>query len=123
MNLAELKKGQTATIVAVGGEGALRQHFLDMGVITGSEISYVKAAPMGDPIEYRVWGYELTLRREDAEKIEISYIDEEDKKESVANEGASSDAKKEKQQFNDGSPRIGRDGYISCKTKGRKAKG
>lgn len=72
MRLSELEKGQTAKITAVGGEGALRQHFLDMGVLPGAEIHYIKAAPMGDPIEYRVWGYELTLRIEDAEKIEIT---------------------------------------------------
>ncbi|MBO5510057.1 MAG: 50S ribosome-binding GTPase, partial [Lachnospiraceae bacterium] len=122
MNLAELKKGQTATIVAVGGEGALRQHFLDMGVITGSEISYVKAAPMGDPIEYRVWGYELTLRREDAEKIEISYIDEEDKKESVANEGASSDAKKRNSSSMTAHPGLGEMGIFHVRQKGERLK-
>jgi ferrous iron transport protein B len=71
MNLSELKNGESAIITNVGGEGALRQHFLDMGVITGVAISRVKAAPMGDPIEFRLWGYELTLRRDDAEKIDI----------------------------------------------------
>jgi ferrous iron transport protein B len=71
MNLSELKNGESAVITNVGGEGALRQHFLDMGVITGVSISRVKAAPMGDPIEFRLWGYELTLRRDDAEKIDI----------------------------------------------------
>lgn len=70
MNLAQLKDGQRAVITAVGGEGALRQHFLDMGLIPGTEITYVKAAPMGDPVEYRVWGYELTLRLEEAGRIE-----------------------------------------------------
>lgn len=74
MRLSELKQGQTAKITAVGGEGALRQHFLDMGVIPGAKICYIKAAPMGDPVEYRVWGYELTLRIADAEKIEIETV-------------------------------------------------
>ena len=62
MNLAELKEGQKAVLTEIGGEGALRQHFLDMGLIPGTEITYVKAAPMGDPVEYLVWGYELNLR-------------------------------------------------------------
>lgn len=70
MNLAQLKDGQRAVITAVGGEGALRQHFLDMGLIPGTEITYVKAAPMGDPVEYRVWGYDLTLRLEEAGQVE-----------------------------------------------------
>lgn len=74
MTLAELKKGQSAKICAVGGEGALRQHFLDMGIIPGTEITYMKAAPMGDPIEFRVWGYELTLRVSEAEKIQIVQV-------------------------------------------------
>jgi len=71
MKLSELKKNQRAKILSVGGEGALRQHFIDMGVIPGVEINYVKAAPMGDPIQYRIWGYELSLRLDDADKIEI----------------------------------------------------
>ena len=76
MKLSELKTNQKGIIYKVGGEGALRQHFLDMGVIPGTEISFVKKAPMGDPIEYMVWGYELTLRLEDADKIEIELIEE-----------------------------------------------
>lgn len=71
MTLKNLEIGGTAIIDTVGGEGALRQHFLDMGVIPGAEITLVKYAPMGDPIEFRLQGYELTLRLEDAEKIEI----------------------------------------------------
>ena len=71
MTLAELKIGQTATILSVGGEGGLRQHFLDMGVLPGVPITLVKYAPMGDPMELRVHGYELTLRRADARKIEV----------------------------------------------------
>lgn len=76
MKLSELKKNQNAKILSVGGEGALRQHFIDMGVIPGVEIHYVKAAPMGDPIQYRIWGYELTLRIDDADKIEIDMIND-----------------------------------------------
>lgn len=72
MKLSELQIGRTATIFAVGGSGALRQHFLDMGLIQGTEVTVVKYAPMGDPIELRIHGYELTIRLEDAENIEIS---------------------------------------------------
>ena len=72
MNLSELKEGQSAVIASVGGEGALRQHFLDMGVIPGAHVSVVRFAPMGDPVELRIHGYELTLRLADAEKIEVS---------------------------------------------------
>ena len=69
MTLKDLEIGGSAIIQSVGGEGALRQHFLDMGVIPGAEITLVKYAPMGDPMELRVQGYELTLRVADAEKI------------------------------------------------------
>ena len=72
MTLKDLPIGKTATILKVGGEGALRQHFLDMGVIPNAEVTMVKYAPMGDPVELRIHGYELTLRLADAEKIEIS---------------------------------------------------
>ncbi len=72
MTLKDLKIGQTAKITAVGGEGSLRQHFLDMGVIPGAEVTLVKYAPMGDPMELLIHGYELTLRLSDAEKIQIA---------------------------------------------------
>lgn len=72
MTLKELPVGKTAAILKVGGEGALRQHFLDMGIIPGINITMVKHAPMGDPVELRLHGYELTLRLADAEKIQIS---------------------------------------------------
>lgn len=75
MKLSELKQGQTGRICSVGGSGQLRQHFLDMGLIQGTEITYIKAAPMGDPIEYRIWGYELTLRKDDGAQIEIELIE------------------------------------------------
>lgn len=81
MNLAELKNNQSAVIKEVGGEGALRQHFLDMGLIPGTEITYVKAAPLGDPIEYKVWGYELTLRKDEAASIVIENVAEVKKEE------------------------------------------
>ena len=75
MKMSELRAGQSGRIEAVGGEGALRQHFLDMGVIPGAEATMVKLAPMGDPMELRIHGYELTLRLADAEKITVSRIE------------------------------------------------
>ena len=75
MRLSDLKQGQTGIIRQVGGGGQLRQHFLDMGLIQGTEITYIKAAPMGDPIEYRIWGYELTLRKDDGAKIEVELVE------------------------------------------------
>ncbi|MBR3146979.1 MAG: ferrous iron transport protein B [Eubacterium sp.] len=75
MNLAELKTGQNAVIASVGGEGALRQHFLDMGLIPGAELTVVKFAPLGDPIEIQVHGYELSLRLAEAAKIDVRKID------------------------------------------------
>lgn len=72
MTLKDLKVGHSATIDAVGGTGSLRQHFLDMGVIPGAEVTLMKYAPMGDPMELRIHGYELTLRLADADKIEIT---------------------------------------------------
>ena len=70
MKLTEIKIGETAVITAVGGEGSLRQHFLDMGVIPGTRVTLVKLAPMGDPMQFTLHGYELSLRLADAEKIE-----------------------------------------------------
>lgn len=80
MKLNELKIGQCARITSVGGEGALRQHFLDMGVIPGAEVTLVKLAPMGDPMELQIHGYELTLRVADAGEITIDPIDERTRK-------------------------------------------
>ena len=74
MTLKDLEIGQTAVIDVVGGEGALRQHFLDMGVIPGAEVTLEKFAPMGDPMELRIHGYELTLRLADAEKIAVHTV-------------------------------------------------
>ncbi len=76
MTLKELKVGESAVITKVGGEGALRQHFLDMGVIPGAETTVVKFAPMGDPMELQIHGYELTLRLADADQIEVTPIKE-----------------------------------------------
>ena len=75
MTLRELKTGQSARVTSVGGSGALRQHFLDMGVIPGAEVTLVKYAPMGDPMELRIHGYELTLRLADAEQIGIDPLE------------------------------------------------
>ena len=74
MTLRDLPIGKTATIRSVGGEGALRQYFLDMGLIPKGDVTMVKYAPMGDPMELRIHSYELTLRLADAEKIEIENI-------------------------------------------------
>ena len=72
MTLKDLEIGTSGVIIAVGGEGSLRQHFLDMGVIPGAEVTLMKYAPMGDPMELRIHGYELTLRLADGEKVEIA---------------------------------------------------
>lgn len=74
MTLKELEIGKTAVVRSVGGEGVLRQHFLDMGVIPGAEVTVVKLAPMGDPLELRIHGYELTLRLADAAQIIVEPV-------------------------------------------------
>lgn len=74
MFLNDLSVGKSAKIVGVGGEGALRQHFLDMGVIPGAEVTVIKLAPLGDPMELQIHGYELSIRMDDAAKIEIEEI-------------------------------------------------
>ena len=94
MNLAELKTGHYAKIIKVGGEGALRQHFLDMGVIPGAELKLEKLAPLGDPMELRIHGYELTLRLDDARLIEIEEI----KDAEATEESAFSEEKKKKER-------------------------
>lgn len=83
MKLGNLAIGKSAVIISVGGTGALRQHFLDMGLIQGTEVTMVKYAPMGDPIEIKIHDYELTLRKEDAQKIEVKEVT---KKEELKNE-------------------------------------
>ena len=74
MTLRELAIGETCVIKEVGGEGALRQHFLDMGVIPGVEVTLIKLAPMGDPMELRIHGYERTLRLADADQINVELV-------------------------------------------------
>lgn len=109
MNLRQLPLGRSAVITSVGGEGALRQHFLDMGVIPGAEVTVVKYAPMGDPIELQIHGYELTLRLSDAEKIEINEItDRKNKHERIT------------KIDNSEHPGLGEDGKYHAKTDGNK---
>ncbi|MBQ9272358.1 MAG: ferrous iron transport protein B [Mogibacterium sp.] len=91
MKLSDLKAGQSAYIESVGGEGALRQHLLDMGMIPGAHVKLVKFAPMGDPMEVRIHGYELTIRISDAEQIEIFPAHEE----SGLRNGSNADAAEE----------------------------
>ena len=74
MTLKELNIGESAVVEAVGGAGALRQHFLDMGLIPGEKVTLVKFAPMGDPMELQIHGYSLTLRLDDAAQITVSAI-------------------------------------------------
>ena len=74
MTLNELKIGQSARILAVGGEGSLRNRLIDMGLIPRTVLTLRKVAPMGDPIEIRICGYELTLRREDAANITVALL-------------------------------------------------
>lgn len=88
MELRELKIGESARLIKVGGEGALRQHFLDMGLIPGARVTMVKLAPMGDPMELRIHNYELTLRLDDAKNILIDSVEQENN-----NSGKSSDFK------------------------------
>ena len=91
MNLGQLKAGESCIVSTVGGEGALRQHFLDMGIIPGAEITIVKFAPMGDPVEVSIHGYELTLRLDDAHKIAVTKLENKS-----APDAAAPDSKKRK---------------------------
>lgn len=86
MTLKDLEIGKSGKILSVGGEGALRQHFLDMGMIPGTEITVVKLAPLGDPVEVRIHGYELTLRLADALKIEVEELKEVSRENSLADD-------------------------------------
>ncbi|MBO4887333.1 MAG: ferrous iron transport protein B [Firmicutes bacterium] len=86
MKLSELKPGESARLLHIGGEGALRQHFLDMGLIPEAIVTLMKLAPMGDPMELRVHGYELTLRVADAENIEIEKVTVEEETEAEKKE-------------------------------------
>lgn len=80
MTLSELKIGQSAKIISVGGEGSLRNRLIDMGLIPHTKLTLRKVAPMGDPIEIHIRGYELTLRLDDAAKIEVELLDNKPKK-------------------------------------------
>ncbi len=88
MTLKELAVGRSAVVTNVGGEGALRQHFLDMGVIPGAQVTLIKYAPLGDPMELKIHGYELTLRLADADKIDIEEIEGSDSREESPAEDA-----------------------------------
>lgn len=109
MRLRDLKTGESGRITVVGGQGALRQHFLDMGVVPGAEIKLMKLAPMGDPMEFRIHGYELTLRLADAEKIEIEPVN-------IPEENAAEEEPAEKTKAKH--PGLGEGGIYHVKTDG-----
>lgn len=112
--LRQLKIGQSGIVESVGGEGALRQHFLDMGIIPGAKVTLIKFAPMGDPMELMVHGYELALRLDDAEKITVSEIldSPDDTKPSAKNDGI--------HIVLDEHPGFGQSGKYHLKTDGKK---
>ncbi len=114
MNLAEIKEGESAILTEIGGSGALRQHFLDMGLIPGTRVTYVKAAPMGDPIEYRIWDYELTLRLSEAEQIQITDV------QTVADEGEKQQNTAKKKASGSKHPGLGEMGIYHVKQRGEK---
>ena len=111
MTLRELGIGKSARIVSVGGEGALRQHFLDMGVIPGVVVTLEKYAPMGDPMELMIHGYELTLRLADAEQITIEKLALQSERTENASDGASGDIKKPRMEH----PGLGEGGKYHVK--------
>ena len=114
MNLAEIKEGERAILTEIGGAGALRQHFLDMGLIPGTRVTYVKAAPMGDPIEYRIWDYELTLRLSEAEQIQITNV------QTLADEGEKQQNTAKKKSSGSKHPGLGEMGIYHVKQRGEK---
>lgn len=114
MNLAEIKEGESAILTEIGGAGALRQHFLDMGLIPGTRVTYVKAAPMGDPIEYRIWDYELTLRLSEAEQIQITNV------QTLADEGEKQQNTAQKKASGSKHPGLGEMGIYHVKQRGEK---
>ena len=114
MNLAEIKEGESAILTEIGGAGALRQHFLDMGLIPGTRVTYVKAAPMGDPIEYRIWDYELTLRLSEAEQIQITNV------QTLADEGEKQQNTAKKKSSGSKHPGLGEMGIYHVKQRGEK---
>ncbi len=118
MTLRELKIGESARIIKVGGEGALRQHFLDMGVIPGAELSMVKLAPMGDPMEIEIHGYRLTLRLSEAEQIDVEEIPATSRADSGAKEIKKSSQKAkdiEEEHFKTAHPGLGEMGIFHKK--------
>lgn len=114
MNLAEIKEGESAILTEIGGAGALRQHFLDMGLIPGTRVTYVKAAPMGDPIEYRIWDYELTLRLSEAEQIQITDV------QTLTDEGEKQQNTAKKKSSGSQHPGLGEMGIYHVKQRGEK---
>ena len=114
MNLAEIKEGESAILTEIGGAGALRQHFLDMGLIPGPRVTYVKAAPMGDPIEYRIWDYELTLRLSEAEQIQITNV------QTLTDEGEKQQNTAKKKSSGSKHPGLGEMGIYHVKQRGEK---
>ena len=111
MTLRELKAGQSCKVESVGGEGALRQHFLDMGIIPGAVITVVKFAPMGDPVEVRIHGSELSLRLDDAEKIAVSEVAEDKSHDAKKNPGAAdAGGEKRKDKMSVAHPNLGEPG-------------
>ncbi len=110
MTIKDLKAGESAVVKAVGGEGALRQHFLDMGLIPGENITLVKFAPMGDPLELRVNGYELTLRLDEAKKIECDKIPAEKAFALEKKDEARENEKRDKLRHEREHPGLGEDG-------------
>ena len=114
MNLAEIKEKQSAVLTEIGGQGALRQHFLDMGLIPGTRVTYVKAAPMGDPIEYRIWDYELTLRLSEAEQIKVTDVQTVSEEEKAKQNGT------QKKSSGSKHPGLGEMGIYHVKQRGEK---
>lgn len=118
MTLKNLHIGQSAIITKVGGEGSLRQHFLDMGVIPGSEVKLLKYAPLGDPMELLIHGYALALRVDDAEKIDITPIkSKENKSRPQSLPDANTPASINYIPNQDEHPGLGEDGKFHCKRK------
>ena len=115
MTLKDLKVGQSAVIKSVGGEGALRQHFLDMGVIPSAEVTLIKFAPMGDPMELKIHGYELTLRLDDAKKIEITPISKKSAQEEISAEEIKKLDLEYREKRNKAHPGLGEGGVFHCK--------
>ena len=109
MTLQDIKPGQSAKILAVKGEGALRQHLLDMGVLPGAEATLIKYAPMGDPVEVRIHGYELTIRLDDAGRIEVAPVEEK----------AAGEARKSAQKGKTHHPGLGEEGKYHAKDSGQ----